>query len=76
MEILDEVWYPLRMENQSRNVHPEHFHKAVAHGFSLLEAGMPRSLLQTMSAGFLLRGCPDAAAGYDHVLLQAVCHGL
>lgn len=55
-----------------RDSRPEHFYRAVEHGFSLVLSGAPISLLGTMSRGCSVRGLTDAAAGYDHARLRLV----
>lgn len=60
------------MKDVARNVYPDDFDAAVLHGLSLMAAGMPRSILATMARGFAAKGRPDAAAGYDHVLLSSL----
>lgn len=56
----------------TRAAHPDHFFAAIEHGFSLLAAGLPDSILSTMSRGCALRGLTDAAAGYDHLRLRTM----
>lgn len=59
-----------RDKELARDARPEHFHRAVEHGFSLVLSGAPIALLGTMARGCTARGLTDAAAGYDHVRLR------
>lgn len=59
-----------RRGGEVRDARPEHFHRAVEHGFSLALSGAPTALLGTMARGCAARGLTDAAAGYDHARLR------
>lgn len=59
-----------------RGANPEHFHRAVEHGLSLIEGGAALSMLGVMARGCAARGLVDAAAGFDHALLRCMAASL